>query len=205
MFIPKIQLHPRWQELQRDSLCSISKPRYSRLVFLVWGEHKADLKRNTGFLNLFFNFVYFQLQFVIYFVTLSEHLISIWELPHAWWSSVTRLNDGWWKSWAEGVEVFLYDTSQEVHVLGWGRANSIPACFVQRKPWLIVLINEKGRMWNAQPPSSLSLSNKQNCCMTDVNRASIYLWVVHCCQIRIISFRNLLCCYSFVHHTAPLS
>lgn len=34
-------------------------------------------------------------------------------------------------------------------------------------------------MWNAQPPSSLSLSNKQNCAKTDVSWASLYIWVAH--------------------------
>lgn len=80
--------------------------------------------------------------------------------------------------------------SQELHTLGWGRANCIAACFVQRKPWLIVLTNEKGRMWNARSPFSLSLSNKHNHWRTDVNWASVYHWIAHSCEI--IFFRNLI-------------
>lgn len=39
--------------------------------------------------------------------------------------------------------MFVCDTSQEVHVLDWGRVDSIPACLVQWKPWLIVLLMKR--------------------------------------------------------------
>lgn len=113
-----------------------------------------------------------------------------------------------WREWMMGdgkaeqkeLEVFVCAASREVHVLLWDRTDSIPSCFVQQKLWLIVHINKKGRKWNAQSPSSLLLINKPNFCRTDIS-----LWVAHPCQIRLISFRNLLYCYSFVHHSATLS
>lgn len=170
-------------------------------MFLVWWEYKDNFQRKTG-LNFCFNSLYLQLNFFIYIMILSE--CNIWSVlgkyhmlgGFQWWEWVM----GGGKAEQKELEVFVCATLQEVHVFFWDRTNSIPSCFVWQKLWLTVHINKKGRKWNAQSPSSLLLINKQNC-----NGKDTYLWVAQSCQIRLISLRNLLYCYSFIHHTAPLS
>lgn len=170
-------------------------------MFSVWWEYKDNFKRKTG-LNFCFNSVYLKLYIFIYIMILSEcNTWFVLEKCH------THGSFQWWE-WMKGdgkaeqkeLEVFVCAALQEVCVLFWDRTNSVPSCFVRWKLWLTVYINKKGRKWNAQSLSSLLLINKKNCYRKDT-----YLWVAQFCQIRLISFKNLLYCYSFIHHTAPLS
>lgn len=144
----------------------------SSLCFLFWPQCKIS---PSMFLMCFSHSCFH----LLYDASWAQAL-DPWEIPHSWWSSVVRVNEGRWKSWAKGVEMFACDTSQEICALGGVGLTVFQLALYNGSLNLLCYVNRKGRMWNAQP-CSLSLSNKQIYCRIDVNQGSTCLWDVLSC------------------------